>query len=211
MSTERCDVLVIGGGLVGLATVMHLQIMRPQLRMVVVEKERAIATHQSGRSSGVAHAGIYYQPGSMKAKLCVEGKEALRQYCAAKDIAYRACGKVIVATNQRESARLDDLLERGIANGVPGLRLIDGDELREVEPRVAGIRALHSPESAIVDYRQVASAYAADFAAGGGDLRVGAEFLEARDRTAAGASWRPAPAQCPRGSLSTVPGCRQTS
>lgn len=179
MNSEHVDVLVIGGGLVGLATAMHVQQQHRKLKVCVVEKESALAMHQSGRNSGVAHAGIYYEPGSLKARLCVDGKSALRKFCEEHEIAFENCGKVIVATNDREVERLDFLLERGQANKVPGLRLISQQELQELEPAVTGRKALYSPESAIVDYKQVAEAYAREFENAGGTVVRNAAFLSA--------------------------------
>lgn len=176
MSTEKCDVLVIGGGLVGLATALHLQKSRPQLDICLIEKEACLATHQSGRNSGVAHAGIYYEPGSLKARLCVEGKNALREYCKFNDVPYQACGKVIVASNKQEVERLDFLYARGCENRVPGLRLISEDELRDIEPHVVGLKAIYSPESAIVDFAQVAESFASDFKASGGRVFLNTSF-----------------------------------
>jgi L-2-hydroxyglutarate oxidase LhgO len=177
----QCDVLIIGGGLVGLATAMHLQELRPGLSIKLIEKESHVAAHQSGRNSGVAHAGIYYEPGSLKARFCVEGKAILKEYCEKNAIAYRACGKFIVASNEQEAARLDHLLKRGQENGVAGLRLVSKAELRDIEPNVSGLKALYSPESAIVDFGAVAVSYAKDFVAGGGALFLETEFQAAGD------------------------------
>jgi L-2-hydroxyglutarate oxidase LhgO len=171
----RCDVAVIGGGLLGLATARALTARRPELRVVVLEAEPAIALHQSGRSSGVIHRGLYYAPGSLKARLCVAGAEALVRYCDERSIEYRLCGKVVVATNEAELVRLGELHRRGLANGVPGLALIGPERLRELEPHAAGLAALHSPETGIVDFGRVAAAYAADLAAAGGDVLTGRE------------------------------------
>jgi L-2-hydroxyglutarate oxidase LhgO len=176
VAAERCDVLIIGGGLVGLATGMHLQQMQPRTRVCLIEKDGHVAAHQSGRNSGVAHAGIYYEPGSLKAQLCVDGKRALREYCDKNSIPYKACGKVIVACTEIEVSRLDLLFERGQKNQVPGLRLISRQELQEIEPHVSGLKALYSPESAIVDFIKVAEAYARDFAGAGGSIFFDTEF-----------------------------------
>lgn len=181
MTTERCDVLIIGGGLVGLATAMHLQKLQPHLSIHVVEKETRLASQQSGRSSGVAHAGIYYKPGSMKARFCTAGKDALRQYCEERGIPYIACGKVIVASDADEAARLELLLERGEENGVPELRILSSRELRQIEPNVRGVAALYSPQSAIVDYARVAESYGADFSAAGGTVHLDTAFESAGD------------------------------
>jgi (S)-2-hydroxyglutarate dehydrogenase len=169
----RADVAVIGGGILGLATARALLRRRPGLGLVVLEAENAIARHQSGRSSGVIHRGLYYAPGSLKARLCVQGAEALLRYCDEKEIPYRLCGKVVVATSEAELPRLEELNRRGVANGVPGLELIGPERLRELEPHAAGLRALHSPQTGIVDFRLVAAAYADDVAEGGGEVLTG--------------------------------------
>jgi L-2-hydroxyglutarate oxidase len=183
MADHKCDVLIIGGGLIGLATAKHLQQTQPGLRVMLIEKDEHLAAHQSGRNSGVVHAGIYYEPGSLKARFCVQGKRNLQEYCEEKAIPYVACGKVIVATNEKEVARLDYLFERGCDNQVPGLRLISQSELRAIEPNVSGLKALYSPESAIVDYAKVAEAYAADFKAMGGSVHLRSAFESAAEFT----------------------------
>src|SRR3954470_3384225 len=162
------DVVFVGAGIVGLAAARELQRRRPGLRVAVLEREPAPALHQTARNSGVAHAGIYYAPGSLKARLCVEGLARLRAYCEERGIAYDPRGKVVVALEQRELPALDELERRGRANGVPGLRRIGPDELRELEPHAAGIAALHSPQTAIVDFAAVARALAGDVQAAGG-------------------------------------------
>lgn len=179
MSIRKCDVLVIGGGLVGLATALHLQNSQPHLVICLIEKEARLAAHQSGRNSGVAHAGIYYEPGSLKARLCVDGKIALRDYCEKNAIPYQARGKVIVAASEDEVDRLDVLFQRGCDNGVPGLKLVTESELRDIEPYIVGRKAIYSPESAIVDYVQVAQSFASDFEANGGLVFLNASFESA--------------------------------
>jgi (S)-2-hydroxyglutarate dehydrogenase len=156
------DVAVVGAGIVGLAVARELLRRRPQTRLAVVEKEPEIAQHQTGHNSGVIHSGIYYKPGSFKAKACVAGSAKMMQFCEERDIPYRRCGKVIIATEPEELPRLYDLYERGQANGCPDLRIIELDEIRELEPHAAGIKALLSPNTGIVDYRKVAVAYADD-------------------------------------------------
>ncbi len=156
------DLVVVGAGIVGLAAAHELRARRPLLRVVVLEREDALARHQTGRNSGVAHAGIYYAPGSLKARLCGEGLRRLAAFCSEHDIPYEARGKVIVALEQAELAALEELERRGRANGVQGLRRIGPEELRELEPHVAGIAALHSPATAVVDFAAVARALAAD-------------------------------------------------
>lgn len=156
MTTATYDVAIVGAGIVGLATAYALSQHRPELRLVVLEKEAEVARHQTGHNSGVIHSGIYYKPGSFKARLCVEGVRKLEAFCDAHGIPYRRIGKVIVATRTDELPRLDDLFQRGLANGVPGLSKIGPEALREIEPHAAGLRAIHSPNTGIVDYTQVA-------------------------------------------------------
>ncbi|MBV8563401.1 MAG: FAD-dependent oxidoreductase, partial [Actinobacteria bacterium] len=129
---------VVGAGIIGLAVARRLGELRPDAEITVVEKEDGVARHQTGRNSGVVHAGIYYAPGSLKARLCRRGGELLREYCAEKGIPLRECGKLVVALDETQIERLRELERRGTANGVPGLRWLEGDELREVEPNAAG-------------------------------------------------------------------------
>lgn len=167
------DVLVVGAGLVGLATAREILMRWPRTRLTVVDKEPRVAAHQSGHNSGVIHSGIYYAPGSLKARLCVTGRRSLLRYCDEHGIAYDLCGKVIVATDDSELPRLEELHRRGVANGVEGLDVIGPERLRELEPRAVGIRALHSPSTGIVDYLAVATSYAADVRSLGGEILFG--------------------------------------
>ena len=164
------DVVVIGAGIVGLATARELLGRYPRLRLIVLEKDSQVAQQQTGHNSGVLHAGIYYKPGSLKATLCTTGVRLLFDYCAEHGIPVDRCGKVIVATESDELPRLDDLYARGLANGVPGLERIGPERLRELEPHAAGIAGIWSPNTAIVDYGRVAEAYAADIQAAGGTI-----------------------------------------
>jgi L-2-hydroxyglutarate oxidase len=170
---SECDVVVVGGGIVGLATARELALRHDGLRMVVLEREPAIATHQSGRTSGVIHAGIYYRPGSLKARLCVAGARELYSYCDQHGIPAIKSGKVIVATDEGELAALDELERRGRENGVPGLRRIGPEQLREIEPHASGIAALHSPETGVVDFARLAASFAAELEAHGGRVFTG--------------------------------------
>ncbi len=163
----------MGAGLVGLATALRLLQARPGARVVVLDKESEVAAHQSGHNSGVIHAGIYYAPGSLKARLCREGKAELEAYLEAKAIPFERVGKLVVALSERELPRLRDLAERARANGVPGLEDVGPERIREIEPHAAGIRALWSPTTGVVDYRRVALAYADDVRALGGALALG--------------------------------------
>lgn len=165
------DVVVVGGGIVGLAVAREILGRKPETRLALLEKEPELAQHQTGHNSGVIHSGIYYAPGSLKAKACVAGARALMQYCDRKEIPYRLCGKAIVATREDELPRLDALYQRGIENGVPGLKVVDAGELREMEPHVAGIRAIWSPNTGIIDYGKVAQSYADDIREAGGIIR----------------------------------------
>ena len=180
--TERFDVAVVGGGIVGLATALRLTERRPDLRVAVLEKEPELATHQSGHNSGVLHAGLYYQPGSLKARLCREGKAAVEAFAAAHDIPFERCGKLVVALDGRELPRLATLRERATANGVPGLEEVGPERIREIEPHAAGIRGLWSPETGIIDFRRIALAMAADLAARGVTIETGREVRSIAER-----------------------------
>jgi L-2-hydroxyglutarate oxidase LhgO len=170
---DRYDIAIIGTGIVGLATALGLTERFPRLRVVMLDKEAKIAAHQTGHNSGVIHSGIYYKPGSYKAKQCVEGKGLMRQFCEKHAIKIVDCGKVIVATGPEELPRLQTLYERGQANGVP-VEMIGPERLREIEPHAAGIRAIWSPTTAIVDYVEVAEAMARDLRQRGVEIETGA-------------------------------------
>ena len=175
----RCDVAVVGAGILGLAVARELLARRPGARLCVFEREDRIAAHQTGRSSGVVHAGIYYEPGSLKARLCVQGAAEMRELCAAREIPFRAAGKLILATRQEELEALEALERRGGENGVPGLRRIGPAEIAAIEPNATGIAALHSPATAVVDFAAVAAALAADVAASGGSIHTAAPVTPA--------------------------------
>src|SRR5687768_3752517 len=148
---KTADVTIIGAGIVGLATAVNLTARHPRARVIVLDKEPRIAAHQTGHNSGVIHSGIYYKPGSYKARLCVEGARLMVEFCDAHGIRYERCGKVIVATEEEEVPRLNTLHERGTANGVPGLKLVSGEEVREWEPHARAVRGMLSPATGIVD------------------------------------------------------------
>lgn len=171
----RYDVAVVGAGIVGLAVAREVSGRRPDLRVVVIEKEPEVARHQTGHNSGVIHSGIYYAPGSLKARLCVEGSRLLYEYCDAHGVAYERCGKLIVALHERELPGLDELEARGRANGVTGLRRVTADEIRQIEPEARGIAALHSADTGIVDYRAVARALERELRSAGVDFALGHE------------------------------------
>ncbi len=166
--------VIVGGGILGLASAQRLIATVPGAEVIVLEKERAVGLHQSSHNSGVAHAGLYYAPGSLKAKLCRRGISLIRSFCKSHGIPWEACGKVVVANHRRELEPLEKLAERAHANGVPGLRWLDRDQLAEVEPHLVGLAGLHSPETAIVDFQAVTAALAADVSAAGGIVRTGA-------------------------------------
>jgi L-2-hydroxyglutarate oxidase len=172
-ATPKFDVAIIGGGAVGLATAMSLA-TDYRLSLVVVEAENRLTAHQTGNNSGVIHSGLYYKPTSLKAKLCVEGQQALYRFCEARGIPHEKCGKIIVATDPGELSALEELQRRGIANGLKGLRRLSGEEIREYEPHVAGVAGLWVGETGIVDYRQVAAHYADVVRAQGGEVLTGA-------------------------------------
>jgi 2-hydroxyglutarate dehydrogenase len=163
----ECDLVVVGGGILGLAVARELTTRRPALNAVVLEAAPTIATGQTGNNSGVIHAGIYYAPGSLKARLCTTGASELYAFCEQRGIAHERCGKLIVARNDGELPKLDELERRGRENGVPGLRRLDAAGLQEVEPHARGVAALHSPNTGIVDFAEVARALAADVEANG--------------------------------------------
>ena len=167
------DVVVVGAGLIGLAAAAKLLEARPGLRLTVVDGERTIAAHQSGHNSGVVHSGLYYVPGSLKARLCREGRAELIAFADRQGIGYAQRGKVVVALDPSEFARLDELHRRGRANGLAGLRMIGPQELAELEPAAAGARALHVPEAGVIDFPAVARALADRVVAAGGTLRLG--------------------------------------
>jgi len=173
------DVAVIGGGIVGAATAMAL-LEQARVSLVVIEAEAALAAHQTGNNSGVIHSGLYYKPGSLKARNCVEGREALEEFCTEHEIPYERCGKVVVATRPEQLAVLDDLHRRGEANGLAGLRRLAAEEIAEHEPHAVGIAGLLVPQTGIVDYRRVTEAYAAAVRAGGGEIRTSSRLLRVR-------------------------------
>lgn len=173
MPEQTWDIAIIGGGIIGLASAMELLTRRPSLRLVVLEKEPQIAQHQSGHNSGVIHSGMYYNPGSLKARACVAGKSRLIRFCDEHAIPYELCGKVIVATDSEELPRLENLYQRGLANQVTGLELIGPERLREIEPYVVGIKALWAPTTGIVDFTKVAAKYAELVIARGGTILTG--------------------------------------
>jgi L-2-hydroxyglutarate oxidase LhgO len=172
MRVERADVAIIGAGIIGLATALRLLERRPDLSIVLLEKEATVASHQTGHNSGVVHAGLYYQPGSLKARLCREGKTELEAYCEAHGVPLERTGKLVVALEESELGRLHALKERAEANGVPGLEVVGPERIRELEPHAAGMRALWSPGTGIVDFTAVARAVAHDIVERGGSIET---------------------------------------
>jgi len=171
------DIAVVGGGIVGLATARELLRRHPRLKLANVEKETGYNRHQTGHNSGVIHSGIYYKPGSLKAKLCVEGRTLAWDYCDAKGIAYKQVGKLIVATEESELGRLDDLFARGKQNGIADLQLLDAAQIEAREPACRGIRAIFSPVTGIVDWGLVSEHYANDVREAGADMYLGNEVV----------------------------------
>jgi L-2-hydroxyglutarate oxidase LhgO len=173
MKSTQVDAVVVGGGVVGLATALGLLDARPQTSLVVLEKEAKLAAHQTGHNSGVIHAGLYYKPGSLKATTCARGRGLLEKFCDEHGVRWERCGKVVIATTDAEVPRLDELERRGRANGLTGVRRITVEELKEREPHAAGVAALLVPETGIVDYAEVVQAYAAEIVRRGGEIRAG--------------------------------------
>lgn len=166
------DLAIIGCGIVGLAVGSELLRRHPGLRLVMIDQEASVAAHQTSHNSGVIHSGVYYTPGSLKAKLCVEGAALLYEYCERRGIAYERCGKLIVARSADEVPRLRELYHRAEQNRVPGIRWLEGDEIPEIEPNCVGVAAVHSPSTGIVDYAEVSRSLAADLKAAGAEFRL---------------------------------------
>lgn len=180
------QILIVGGGLIGLATAYQLLRQHPGLSVVVAEKEQAVGSHQSGHNSGVLHAGLYYRPGSLKARLAVQGIRQMTAFCQEHGIAHEICGKLVVAVDESERVGLRELLERGTANGLRELRWLEGAAMREIEPHVAGVAAVHVPEEGIVDYPAVSRALAHEVERLGGRVLTEAPVLAL---TREGAGW----------------------
>jgi len=181
-SASRYDLAIVGAGIVGLATAREFLLRQPGLSVIVLEKEPTIASQQTGHNSGVIHSGIYYAPGSLKARACVAGHRAMLAFCREQDIPFELCGKVIVALNEGELPRLEDLYQRGLQNGVQGLEPIGPERLRELEPHAAGIKAIYSPNTGIIDFAKVAHAYAGEVQQRGGEIVTGCEVIALTSR-----------------------------
>jgi 2-hydroxyglutarate dehydrogenase len=185
MPPDSYDTLIVGAGIIGLAVAREVLARRPAERVLVVEREAAAARHQTAHNSGVIHAGVYYAPGSLKAKLCVDGAARMYAYCEQRDVPVKRIGKLIVALDHGELAALDEIGRRANSNGVHGMRRLDADGLREVEPHAVGVAALHSPNTGIVDFAVVGARLAEDVRAAGGELRLGWQVagVDALDRS----------------------------
>ncbi len=175
--SDHYDVAIVGGGIVGLATALGLLDAKPGIRLVVLEKEARVGQHQTGHNSGVVHTGVYYKPGSLKAKLCVDGVHKLRAFCETEGLAFEAYGKVLVAVDRSEIPALEEIHRRGIENGVAGLRELDPAAIREIEPHAVGVAGLHVPGTASVDFQQIAEAMARRIQQHGGVVRLNSEVV----------------------------------
>lgn len=181
-STHGVDIVIIGGGIVGLATALTLSVRFPKYRFLLLEKEREVGLHQTSHNSGVIHSGIYYQTGSLKAKLCVEGVKAMIGFAQENNIPYELCGKIILATNDKELPWLQTLFERGKANGIQGLEIISSTRIRELEPNAQGISAIYSPNTGIINYRLVAEIMKTRFVENGGSVQLGSKVRKIQNR-----------------------------
>ncbi len=178
MNSNRFDVVIIGAGIIGLASALELITRHPDKKLAVLEKEDTVASQQTGHNSGVIHSGIYYSPGSLKAKFCVEGRASMNRFCEENDIPTWTCGKLIIATSDSELSRLAALYERGKANKVEGLEMVGPERIKEIEPFVEAKQALWAPKTGIVDFRKVATAYASKLKAAGGKILLGSELTK---------------------------------
>ena len=174
------DVIIVGGGAVGLATALQLKTQNQNLKVVVIEKEPVVANHQTGNNSNVIHSGIYYKPGSLKAKNCIHGYNLLIDFCRKYEVPFDLCGKIIVATHEKELPLLKTIFDRGQQNGLSNLKMLKAEQLKEYEPHVAGIAGIHVPQNGIVDYRVVAEKYAEVLQRNGGELRLGEKVTDIR-------------------------------
>ena len=181
------DVTIVGGGVVGLATAYRLLEARPHLKLLLLEKEPHLAAHQTGNNSGVLHSGLYYKPGSAKAQCAVQGLQQMLAFCRTHGIAHEQCGKIVVATSEAELPRLESLWERGNANGLQGLRKLNPQEIKEIEPHAAGLAAIHVPQEGIVDYPGVCAKLGELIQQAGGEIRLGTKLRRA---VPSGATWK---------------------
>lgn len=177
------DIIVTGGGIVGLATALQIQKQKPKLKILILEKEKQLASHQTGHNSGVIHSGIYYKPGSLKARNCINGYEQLLSFCREEEIPFELCGKIIVATSHEELQPLENIYQRGVENGLKGLKKLKKEELHEHEPHVNGIAGILVPQTGIVNYRRVAEKYGEKLKAGGADILLMHHVKDIRQRS----------------------------
>ena len=182
MFKDNVDLVIIGGGIIGLATANEIINTKKNIKILLVDKSSEVASQQSGHNSGVIHSGIYYKPGSFKAKFCVEGRASMTEFCEKNDIPVWTCGKLIVATDKSDVKRIDNLYERGTANKVEGLKVLTPEETKEIEPHVVCLKALHAPKTGIVDYVKVTEVYADKFTSMGGEISLNTEVLGAKVR-----------------------------
>src|ERR1039457_464951 len=180
MAYRETDLLIIGAGIVGLATALETTLRFPEMTLAIVEKEDRVAAHQTGHNSGVIHSGLYYKTGSLKARNCVAGAASMKSFCQQHGVPFEECGKLVVATSPEEVPRLEQLHQRGIANGVPGLRMLNRDQFREVEPHCDGISALDVFSTGVVDYKVVAQKYAELIESAGGEIVFRAKVFDLR-------------------------------
>jgi L-2-hydroxyglutarate oxidase len=180
MTTKSFDILVIGGGIIGTATALSLQ-NNSKLKILLIESEEELAHHQTGNNSGVIHSGLYYKPGSLKAKNCSEGRELLYRFCEQYDIPFKKCGKIVIATNEAEIKSLEELYNRGIANGLTGIKKLTVEEIKNYEPHSSGIAGLFVPQTGIVDYTKVTNKYAQLFSDAGGLIQTNCKFLSLKN------------------------------
>ena len=176
MTSQSFDIIVIGGGIIGTATAFSLK-NKTKLNILLIEAEKDLATHQTGNNSGVIHSGLYYKPGSLKAKNCTEGSELLYNFCKEHKLEFERCGKIVVANNESELTTLDELYRRGLANGLKGIKKLNSEEIKSYEPNVKGIAGLHVPQTGIVNFTKVTNAYAKVFLEGGGTIKTNCQFL----------------------------------
>ena len=178
----KADIAIVGGGIVGLATAYHLTKKYPNKKTVVIEKESTIAYHQTGNNSGVIHSGLYYKPGSLKAKNCIDGYHMLLEFCDKHNIKYDLCGKVVVATDKEELSRLRDLFDRGRENGLDGLQMLNQAELKEIEPHLNGIQGIRVPQTGIINYKDVCAKLAEEIQNAGGEILLNTEVKSIEDK-----------------------------
>lgn len=177
---KKFDAIVVGGGIVGLATALQLQRARPGTQILLIEKEKHLARHQTGNNSGVIHSGLYYKPGSLKATNCIRGYHLLIDFCREQGIPFELCGKIVVATEEAERPLLNNLYERGVQNGLTGMKRLRKDELSEYEPHVVGLEGIFVPQTGIVDYTLVAEKYGELLRANDADIRLGERVSDIR-------------------------------